>query len=109
MRWKRSRPADRCGLFRVSPTTHGHRRPGQRSWPAPEVAERLFEPFSTGKPEGIGLGLAVARQIAEAHGGSLDFSSAGGTCFTVRLPLQAAQRRLSKWAGKASPPPKKSI
>ncbi len=64
----------------------------QDSGPGPpaEVAERLFEPFSTGKPEGIGLGLAVARQIAEAHGGSLEFSAAGGTCFTVRLPLQAA-------------------
>ncbi|HEX4146614.1 MAG TPA: HAMP domain-containing sensor histidine kinase [Pirellulales bacterium] len=56
--------------------------------PPAAVADRLFEPFSTGKPEGIGLGLTVARQIAEAHGGSLDFSAEGGTCFTVTLPLE---------------------
>jgi signal transduction histidine kinase len=55
--------------------------------PPAAVADRLFEPFSTGKPEGIGLGLTVARQIAEAHGGSLQFSAIGGTCFTVTLPL----------------------
>ncbi len=55
--------------------------------PPPDVADRLFEPFSTGKPEGVGLGLAVARQIAEAHGGSLEFTADTGTCFTVRLPL----------------------
>ncbi len=56
--------------------------------PPPAVADRLFEPFSTGKPEGIGLGLTVARQIAEAHGGSLHFSDTADTCFTVTLPLE---------------------
>ncbi len=56
--------------------------------PPADVADRLFEPFSTGKPEGIGLGLTVARQIAEAHGGSLSFSNEDGTCFTVMLPLR---------------------
>jgi signal transduction histidine kinase len=55
--------------------------------PAKDVAERLFEPFVTGKPEGVGLGLAVARQVAEGHGGRIGWSRAGGrTCFRVELP-----------------------
>jgi signal transduction histidine kinase len=56
--------------------------------PAAEVAERLFEPFVTGKPEGVGLGLAVARQVAEAHGGNIRWSRKGNrTCFHIELPL----------------------
>lgn len=56
--------------------------------PKAEIADRLFEPFVTGKPEGVGLGLAVARQVAEAHGGSIHWSREDGwTCFRVELPL----------------------
>lgn len=57
--------------------------------PAPEVAERLFEPFVTGKPEGVGLGLAVGRQVVQALGGSLSWRrETGQTCFRIELPLE---------------------
>src|SRR5262249_5383430 len=39
--------------------------------PATEIADRLFEPFVTGKLDGVGLGLAAARQAADAHGGEI--------------------------------------
>jgi len=55
--------------------------------PPPDVAAKLFEPFVTGKPEGVGLGLAVARQVAEAHGGSISWRRDGGaTRFVIELP-----------------------
>jgi signal transduction histidine kinase/CheY-like chemotaxis protein len=64
---------------------------------ASEQAERLFVPFerlgADGRGiEGTGLGLALARGLTEAMGGSLELSSAAGagTTFTVELPLAAA-------------------
>jgi signal transduction histidine kinase len=56
--------------------------------PPAEVASRLFEAFVTSKPEGVGLGLAVARQAAEAHGGSIGWSREHDrTCFRIELPV----------------------
>jgi signal transduction histidine kinase len=57
--------------------------------PPAHLAERLFEPFVTGKPDGVGLGLALARQVTEAHGGRIGWTrSDQHTRFFVELPLQ---------------------
>jgi two-component system NtrC family sensor kinase len=55
----------------------------------PETQKRLFEPFYTTKEKGTGLGMAIAKQIAELHSGDLTvISKLGlGTTATVRLPL----------------------
>lgn len=56
--------------------------------PSPEIATSLFEPFSTDKIGGVGLGLFVARSIAQAHGGDIVMSRIGDeTRFQVNLPL----------------------
>jgi nitrogen-specific signal transduction histidine kinase len=55
--------------------------------PPPELTARLYEPFVTGKPEGIGLGLAVAKQAADAHGAALAWRRDGGrTVFRAAFP-----------------------
>jgi signal transduction histidine kinase len=55
---------------------------------APGARERLFEPFFTTKSNGTGLGLAVSRAIARAHGGDIEAENApgGGAVFRLRLP-----------------------
>jgi nitrogen-specific signal transduction histidine kinase len=40
---------------------------------ADDVRGRIFEPFVTGKPEGVGLGLTLAAQVAESADGGLTF------------------------------------
>ena len=53
---------------------------------APEVAHRVFEPLFTTKRNSAGLGLPIAQQIVEAHGGTVRFDSTpDGTTVTVTL------------------------
>lgn len=53
-----------------------------------ELAASLYQPLVSGRPNGSGLGLALAREIAGEHGGELRHSSRpGSTTFTLMLPL----------------------
>ncbi len=70
------------GMIRVDVTDTG---PG-----LPEaVKSKLFEPFITIKPHGLGVGLSISRSIIEAHRGKLwaEESADGGTIFSFTLPL----------------------
>jgi signal transduction histidine kinase len=52
----------------------------------------VFEPFFTTKASGRGLGLAVSRSIARAHGGDLELlASSGGAAFRLTLPAPAVE------------------
>ena len=73
------------GLVRIAVTDHG-------MGIAPEARERIFERFERGVSlrhyGGLGLGLFIARQIVEAHGGRIEATSrlGEGSTFTVTLP-----------------------
>ena len=82
--------SDRASIAGVSVEDNG---PGI----APEIAERLLEPFQTTKPKGMGLGLALSRQIIEAHSGHLHWTSLkpSGTRFTFELQVEGPERNVA--------------
>jgi two-component system sensor kinase FixL len=59
---------------------------------SPEIASRLFQPFVTSKPQGMGIGLSISRSIIESHGGQIlaETNPGGGTVF--RFTLRAARQ-----------------
>jgi two-component system sensor kinase FixL len=57
------------------------------------MEEKLFQPFATSKPTGMGVGLSISRGIVEAHNGRLWFEAnpLGGTTFHLDLPLSGEE------------------
>jgi two-component system nitrogen regulation sensor histidine kinase GlnL len=54
-----------------------------------ELAESIFYPLVTGRPDGTGLGLPISQDLVSRHGGLIEFQSRPGkTIFSVRLPFQ---------------------
>jgi signal transduction histidine kinase len=56
----------------------------------------IFELFTTTKPHGTGLGLAVVRQIVSAHSARIDYHTepGSGTTFTLTLPIHGAENKI---------------
>jgi C4-dicarboxylate-specific signal transduction histidine kinase len=57
----------------------------------PESFDRLFDPFYTTKPSGMGMGLSICRSIVEAHGGRIWASRAAGAGVTVQFTLPVGE------------------
>jgi PAS domain S-box-containing protein len=77
----------------------------------PQIRDRIFDMFVQGRPPlervggGLGVGLALARRIAELHGGTLEARSEGenrGSEFTLRLPLAAGAPQAAAPAASAA-------
>jgi len=72
--------ADRTITFTVTDTGPGI---------APDIAARLFEPFATSRADGVGLGLSIVREIAAAHGGTVELAKGDtGATFIIALPCR---------------------
>jgi signal transduction histidine kinase len=85
-------------MVRVAKTDHGARIEVEDNGRGMSdlVAERLFEPFVTTKEDGMGLGLALSRELINAHGGTIKWEAVGangGTRFIIELPLDPETAR----------------
>jgi signal transduction histidine kinase len=56
------------------------------------IRDTLFDPFVSQGPSGIGLGMAIVRQVVEKHGGGIAYEDApgGGAKFVITLPKPQA-------------------
>ncbi|MFN4148822.1 MAG: nitrogen regulation protein NR(II) [Rhodocyclaceae bacterium] len=58
-----------------------------------DIRERIFYPLVSGRPDGTGLGLALAQSFIQQHHGSIEVTSRPGyTCFALRLPVGHEER-----------------
>jgi CheY-like chemotaxis protein len=82
------------------------------------MIERIFDMFVQGRAPlqrvggGLGIGLALARRIAELHGGSVEAQSEGahrGSEFTLRIPLVAADAAAARAEAKPEPGPRQMM
>ncbi|HQC81019.1 MAG TPA: ATP-binding protein, partial [Accumulibacter sp.] len=73
------------GVIAVSIRDHGSGIPAT-------IREKLYTPFLSTKPNGLGLGLSICRSVVEAHGGRLWHSpnADGGTIFHFTLAAERA-------------------
>ena len=86
-----ARGAPGCVTVRVTAMERGVRIEIEDNGPGVSdvVAAHLFEPFVTTKQRGMGLGLALSRELVAAHGGTIDWERVGpdgGARFTIELP-----------------------
>jgi signal transduction histidine kinase len=62
---------------------------------SPDLQEKIFEPFFTTKETGMGLGLAIVRQVVEGHGGriaAVGDPKTNSTTFRIQIPIEAPSR-----------------
>src|SRR5690606_26069455 len=87
--------ADDRATLEVSDTGRG---------PEPRLQGRMFDPLVTGKPDGAGLGLFIARDVVQRHGGRIDWRRQDNmTSFIVELPTAARERAGASPRSLASP------
>ena len=73
---------------------------------APEMRQRLFTPFATGRAQGLGLGLTLSQSLAESMGGSLELAASGpgsGARFELLLPAACASACANASTARAAP------
>jgi len=62
---------------------------------APDILNKVFQPFFTTKPKGTGLGLAISKQLIEQHNGTIRVENGhpGGATFRIHIPVAQTERQ----------------